>query len=93
MQEAFSADPRTVDAVITKLEITGEAANGIPEDQKLQRPDIDWRAIRGLRNRIVPESFGLSLAVIWAITCRSWRRGSVSGQEKPEMHGGQGDRP
>ena len=56
-----------MDAVVRNLEITGEAANGIPEDQKLLRPDIDWRAIRGLRNRIVHESFGLSLAVIWAI--------------------------
>ncbi len=65
--EAFSADTRTVDAVVRNLEIIGEAANGIPEDQKLLRPDIDWRAIRGLRNRIVHEYFGLSLAVIWAI--------------------------
>ena len=67
MQEAFSADTRTVDAVVRNLEIIGEASNGIPEDEKLLRPDIDWRAIRGLRNRIVHEYSGLSLAVIWAI--------------------------
>ena len=57
-----------MDAVVRNLEIIGEASNGIPEDQKLLRPDIDWHAIRGLRNRIVHESFGLSLAVIWAIS-------------------------
>jgi len=65
--EAFCADTRTVDAVVRNLEIIGEASNGIPEDQKLLRPDIDWRAIRGLRNRIVHEYFGLSLSVIWAV--------------------------
>jgi len=65
--EAFCADPRTVDAVVRNLEIMGEASNGIPEEQKRHRPDIDWRAIKGLRNRIVHEYFGLSLAVIWAI--------------------------
>ena len=65
--EAFCADTRTVDAVVRNLEIIGEASNGIPEDQKLLRLDIDWRAIRGMRNRIVHEYFGLSLAVIWAI--------------------------
>jgi uncharacterized protein with HEPN domain len=65
--EAFCADPRTVDAVVRNLEIIGEASNGIPEDQKLPRPDIDWRAVRGLRNRIVHEYFGLSLSVIWAV--------------------------
>lgn len=67
MQEAFSADTRTVDAVVRNLEIIGEASHGIPEDETLLRPDIDWRAIRGLRNRIVHEYFGISLAVIWAI--------------------------
>lgn len=65
--KAFCADPRTVDAVVRNLEIIGEASNGVPEDQKLLRPDIDWRAIKGLRNRIVHEYFGLSLSVIWAV--------------------------
>ena len=57
-----------MDAVVPNLEIIGEVAYGIPENQKLLRPDIHWRAIRGLKNRIVHESFGLSLAVIWAIS-------------------------
>ena len=64
---AFCADTRTVDAVVRNLQIIGEAAKGIPDDQKLLRPEIDWRAIKGLRNRIVHEYFGLSLSVIWAI--------------------------
>jgi len=62
--EAFCADTRTVDAVVRNLEIIGEASNGIPEEQRRLRPDIDWRAIRGLRNRIVHEYLGLSLSVI-----------------------------
>ena len=64
---AFCADTRTVDAVVRNLQIIGEAAKGIPDDQKLLRPEIDWRAIKGLRNRIMHEYFGLSLSVIWAI--------------------------
>ena len=67
MQEAFSADTRTVDAVVRNLEIIGEAANSIPEDQKLLRPDIDWRAIRKLRNRIVHEYFGIDYEIVWNI--------------------------
>jgi len=65
--EAFCADSRTVDAVVRNLEIIGEASNGISEENKLVQPDVDWAAIKGLRNRIVHEYFGLSLAVIWAI--------------------------
>jgi uncharacterized protein with HEPN domain len=40
---------------------------GIPDDKKPLKPEIDWAAIRGLRNRIVHEYFGLSLSVIWTI--------------------------
>jgi uncharacterized protein with HEPN domain len=63
----FCADTRTVDAVVRNLEIIGEASRGIPDDKQLLKPEIDWAAIRGLRNRIVHETFGLSLSVIWAI--------------------------
>ena len=65
--EEFCADSRTVDAVVHNFEIIGEASTGIPDHHKLLKPEIDWRAIRGLRNRIVHEYFGLSLSVIWAI--------------------------
>jgi uncharacterized protein with HEPN domain len=53
--------------VVRNLEIIGEASRGIPDDKQLLKPEIDWVAIRGLRNRIVHEYFGLSLSVIWTI--------------------------
>ena len=65
--EEFSVDTRTVDAVVRNLEIIGEASSNIPDDNKLLNPEIDWAAIKGLRNRIFHEYFGLSLSVIWAI--------------------------
>jgi len=65
--DEFCADSRTVDAVVRNLEIIGEASTGIPEGIKLLKPEVDWVAIKGLRNRIVHEYFGLSLSVIWAI--------------------------
>jgi hypothetical protein len=63
----FCADTRTVDAVVRNLEIIGEASTGIPGEIKLLSPAIDWPAIKGLRNRIAHEYFGLSLSVIWTI--------------------------
>jgi uncharacterized protein with HEPN domain len=56
-----------MDAVVRNLEIIGEASAGIPADIKLLRPEIDWGAINGLRNRIAHEYFGPSHSVIWAI--------------------------
>jgi hypothetical protein len=65
--DAFCTYTRTVDAVVRNLEIIGEASNGIPDEKKCLKPEVDWAAVKGLRNRIVHEYFGLSLAVIWAI--------------------------
>lgn len=37
----------------------GEAPKGIPDEKKCLKPEVDWAAIKGLRNRIVHEYFGL----------------------------------
>ena len=65
--DEFRVDSRTVDAVVRNLEVIGEAARCLPASIKSQRPEVDWVAINGLRNRIVHEYFGLSLSVIWSI--------------------------
>ena len=58
---------RTVDAVVRNLEIIGEASKYIPDDIKGKLPNVDWRRIIGLRNRITHEYFGVSLKIIWQI--------------------------
>jgi uncharacterized protein with HEPN domain len=65
--EDFFQDEKTIDAVIRNFEIIGEAANRIPEDFKKGHPDIDWFRIRGFRNRIVHDYFGVDLEVVWTI--------------------------
>lgn len=49
--DEFCADSRTVDAVVRNLEIIGEAFTGIPEEKKFLKAQVDWIAIKGLRNR------------------------------------------
>ena len=63
----FEADEKTVDAVVRNLEIIGEAARQLPEDFTQRNPQIEWRKIAGLRNRIVHDYFGLDLEIIWHI--------------------------
>ena len=64
--EEFIADSKTIDAVIRNFEIIGEAANRLPEEIKENSPDINWFKIRGLRNRIVHNYFGIDYKIIWA---------------------------
>ena len=65
--EEFAADQKTVDAVIRNFEIIGEAANRLPEEFKELHHDIDWFRIRGFRNRIVHEYFGIDYSIVWQV--------------------------
>jgi uncharacterized protein with HEPN domain len=65
--EEFTNDSKTVDAVVRNFEIIGEAVSRIPEDFKEQHLDIDWYRIRGFRNRIVHEYFGIDYSIVWLI--------------------------
>ncbi len=61
--EEFIQDSKTIDAVIRNFKIVGEAANRLPEAYKTKDPTIDWHRIRGFRNRIVHDYFGMTMAL------------------------------
>jgi uncharacterized protein with HEPN domain len=63
--EQFSSDDKTVDAVIRNFEIIGEAASHIPLEIQDQYPHLAWLEMRGMRNIIAHEYFGVSLSIIW----------------------------
>ena len=65
--DAFLKDEKTVDAVIRNFEIIGEAANRIDPVFRDQHPEIQWRRIRGFRNRIVHDYFGIDYGIVWSI--------------------------
>ena len=63
----FIEDQKTIDAVIRNFEIIGEAVNRLPEEFKNSYTDIDWVMIRGFRNRIVHDYFGIDYSIVWTI--------------------------
>ena len=63
--EQFIADSKTIDAVVRNFEIIGEAANRLPDNLKDSVKEVDWFKIRGLRNRIVHNYFGIDYKIIW----------------------------
>ncbi|MDR0394932.1 MAG: DUF86 domain-containing protein [Tannerella sp.] len=65
--DTFVSDSKTVDAVIRNFEIIGEAANRLPDEYKAAYPEIDWLRIRGFRNRIVHDYFGIDYSIVWQI--------------------------
>lgn len=63
--EGFSKDERTFDAVIRQLTILGEAASHVPDEIVSRTPEIPWFEIRGMRNVVVHEYFGVNTAIVW----------------------------
>ncbi|MBP7436852.1 MAG: DUF86 domain-containing protein, partial [Bacteroidia bacterium] len=63
--EDFCKDNKTIDAVIRNFEIIGEATGRLPEVFKDQHTEIDWHKIRGFRNRIVHDYFGIDYSIVW----------------------------
>ncbi|GAB2492875.1 HepT-like ribonuclease domain-containing protein [Algoriphagus taiwanensis] len=63
----FLRDDKTIDAVVRNFEVIGEASIRIDEDFKLENPQIEWKKLRGFRNRIVHEYFGIDYEIVWSI--------------------------
>lgn len=55
------------DALVHRLQILGEAANRVSEATRAVHPELPWREMTGLRNRIVHEYARVDLDVIWQV--------------------------
>jgi uncharacterized protein with HEPN domain len=55
------------DGVIRQLEVMGEAARNLTEDLRNEYPNIPWRQMIGLRNRMIHAYFNVNLQIIWEI--------------------------
>lgn len=66
-QESFIASHIVRIAVVKWMEIIGEASVNISEELKNQYNDIDWPAIKGMRNIVVHEYFGIKYDLIWEV--------------------------
>lgn len=61
----FELDERTVDAVLKCLAVIGEAASRLPDSVTARYPSVPWKDLRGMRNIVIHEYFGVSLDVVW----------------------------
>ena len=51
--------------MIRNLEIMGEAAKHIPESIQLKYKEIPWPQMKGIRNILIHEYFGVDIEVLW----------------------------
>ena len=65
--DSFLSDDKTKDAVVRNFEIIGESANRVDPEYTDKNPEIEWKRIRGFRNRIVHNYFGIDFEIVWEI--------------------------
>jgi hypothetical protein len=52
-------------AVARNLEIVGEAVKNLSPQFKATYPEIRWKAISGMRDKLIHEYFGVNLNLVW----------------------------
>ena len=63
----FLEDRKTQDAVVRNLEVMGEAAKNISSAFKAKYPDVPWKTLAGLRDKLIHFYFGIDYKIVWSV--------------------------
>jgi uncharacterized protein with HEPN domain len=63
--DLFITDHKTNFSVVRALEIVGEAAKNILQPIRQQYPEVPWRDLTGMRDKLAHDYSGVNLRVVW----------------------------
>ncbi|MGI0482274.1 DUF86 domain-containing protein [Geminocystis sp. CENA526] len=66
-KESFLVNPILTRAFLRSLEIIGEATKKLPHDFRQQYPEIPWKKMTGMRDKLIHEYFGVDYNLVWDV--------------------------
>ncbi|HET7230555.1 MAG TPA: DUF86 domain-containing protein [Longimicrobium sp.] len=66
-REDVLADEVLRRALVRSVEVIGEAAKQVPADFRNQHPQIEWKLMAGMRDRLIHGYFGIDYNIVWNV--------------------------
>lgn len=66
-QDSFYSDDIAFDAVMMNFIVIGEMVTRISDELKVANPQIEWNRIKGFRNLVAHDYFGIDAEEVWQI--------------------------
>jgi uncharacterized protein with HEPN domain len=63
--DEFCQDKKTIFAVTRAIQIMGEAVKKLPDNIRQQHPQIPWKDIAKMRDKVTHQYFSVKLDVLW----------------------------
>jgi uncharacterized protein with HEPN domain len=65
--EGLKKDPVMQRAFIRSLEVIGEAVKNLSDDLRQEHPEVKWRKVAGLRDKLIHHYFEVDWNVVWDV--------------------------